>query len=42
METSKIKKGNSKTTYFFLFHLKFVKMKTLFTILALKQPKSVV
>ena len=27
MGTSKTKKGKSKTTYFFLFHLKFVKMK---------------
>ena len=27
METSKIKKDKSKTTYLFLFRLKFVKMK---------------
>ena len=40
METSKIKKGKGKTTYFFLFHLIFVKMKKFFTILALKQPNS--
>ena len=36
LETSKTKKGKSKTTYFFLFHLKFVKMIFFFTIFALK------
>ena len=40
METSKIKNGKSKTTYIYCFHLKFVKMKNVFTILALKQPNS--
>ena len=29
MKTSKIKKDKSKTTYFFLVHLKFLKMETL-------------
>ena len=38
METSETKNGKSETIYF--FHLKFVKMKKIFTILALKQPKS--
>ena len=40
MEASKIKKDKGKTTYFFLFHFIFVKMKKFFTILALKQPNS--
>ena len=39
METNKTKKGKSKTTFFFLFHLKFVKMKKIFTILVLRQLK---
>ena len=39
METSKIKKDKNKTIYFFLFHLKFVKIKK-FIILALKQLNS--
>ena len=38
METSETKNGKSETIYF--FHLKFVKMKKIFTILALKQPNS--
>ena len=38
METSKTKNGKSEHP--FLFHLKFVKMKTFFPILALKQPNS--
>ena len=40
MEASKTKNGNSKTTYIFFFCIKFVKMKTFFPILALKQPNS--
>ena len=40
METSKIKQGKGKTTYFFLFHFILVKMKKFFTILDLKQPNS--
>ena len=43
METSEIKNGKSKAIYiyiFFFFHLKFGKMKKIFTILALKQPNS--
>ena len=38
METSETKNGKSETIYF--FHLKFVKMKKIFTILAPKQPSS--
>ena len=40
METSKIKNGKSRNTYIFLFHLKFVRIKKFFTILAVKQPNS--
>ena len=37
METSVTENGKSKTTYMSFFHLKFVKVKKIFTILALKQ-----
>ena len=41
MDTSKTKNGKSKTTYIYIFlNFKFVKMKKIFTILALKQPNS--
>ena len=36
MEASKMKKGKNRTIYFFLFELKFVKMKV-FIILALTE-----
>ena len=39
METSKTRMARVKL-HIFLFHLKFVKMKKFFTILALKQPNS--
>ena len=38
METSKTKNGKSKTTYIYIFfHLKIVKIKKVFMILAMKQ-----
>ena len=40
METCETKNGKNKTTDIYFFHLKFVKMKKIFTILALKQPNS--
>ena len=41
METSETKNGKSKTTYIYIFfHLKIVKIKKVFMILALKQPNS--
>ena len=38
--TSETKTGKSKATYICFFHLKFVKMKKIFSIVALKQPNS--
>ena len=40
METCETKNGKNKTTDIYFFHLKFVKMKKIFTIFALKQPNS--
>ena len=40
METSKTKNCKSRNTYIFLFHLKFVKVKKFFIVLALKQSNS--
>ena len=40
METCETKNGKNKTTDIYFFHLKFVKMKKIFTILALTQSNS--